>query len=63
MNDTERAYLRLKKLLCAKCPIRRTCPQFPEQMDACADALLIQEEARREPEFTVFMGTDEEEDS
>jgi hypothetical protein len=35
-------YERLRARLCRSCPIKKTCPQFEEQLDACADAELIQ---------------------
>ena len=35
---------RVKATLCPTCPIRATCPQFEEQLAACADAEAIQRE-------------------
>jgi hypothetical protein len=40
----DKRYEQLKRRLCRTCPLRPTCPQFPEQLDACADADLIQKE-------------------
>lgn len=37
-------YDKLKATLCPSCPLRTTCSQFPEQLDACADAEAIQQE-------------------
>lgn len=65
MTEQGNRYQRIRAILCAECPIRTTCPQFAEQMDACADALLIQAEDMMElpGSLTQFLATfqDEEE--
>jgi hypothetical protein len=35
---------RVKAYVCPTCPIRKICPQFDEQLAACADAEDIQRE-------------------
>lgn len=63
MTEQGNRYQRIRAILCADCPIRSTCPQFPEQMDVCVDALLIQNEDDEAPEsFSQFMAQYEDEE-
>jgi hypothetical protein len=64
VTDQGKRYQRIRAVLCADCPIRPTCPQFPEQMDACADALLVMNEDVEEYPGTLsqFLAECDEED-
>ncbi len=55
-------YDKIKAILCTDCPLRPTCPQFKEQLDACADALFIQSDDEADlGSFTQFMARYDEE--
>jgi hypothetical protein len=43
-------YPRLRTRLCPGCPIAATCPQWAEQLDACADAEELLQQADWEEE-------------
>jgi hypothetical protein len=41
MSPSRDRYEHLRASLCPRCPIRRTCFQTEEQLDACADAVPL----------------------
>jgi hypothetical protein len=43
-RSDEGRYARVRQKICPRCPLYATCPQFPEQLDACADAALLSHE-------------------
>jgi len=41
MEAEEKRLDKLRRRLCPRCPINGTCAQFPEQLEACADAARL----------------------
>jgi hypothetical protein len=49
--DEEKRYKKLRGRLCPSCSIYATCAQFPEQLEACADATRLIKLAEADPQY------------